>query len=233
MLATSRDGDFTLLELDQNPPSGSTFLGWNSSPIANTHGAGLTRVSNPNYGPQVLSRHTVDTGAGTCNGLPRGEFIYSFDTYGGTDGGSSGSPVVNNSGEIVGQLYGGCGTNINDPCDAGSNATVDGAMAYYFADVEAFLDPSGGCTGDPQCDDGDACNGAETCVGGSCQNGTPPPCQNGDGCCPSGCDSGNDDDCGGGGCINPGGAPVGAPCTDPADCCGNKCKGKSGSKTCK
>ncbi len=233
LLATSKDGDFTLLELGGNPPAGSTFLGWNNAPIANSNGADLTRVSNPNYGPQVLSRHTVDTGSVTCNGLPRGEFIYSHDVYGATDGGSSGSPVVNSSGQIVGQLYGACGFNVGDPCAADENSTVDGALAYYYANVAEFLDPSGGgCSGDPECDDGDPCNGAETCVGGSCQGGSEPPCQNGDGCCPSGCDSGNDDDCAGG-CVNPGGAPKGASCTGDIDCCSNKCKGKAGSKTCK
>ena len=234
LLDSSTNGDHTLLELNSNPPAGSTFLGWNNTPIANSNGAALARVSNPNYGSQVFSTHVVDTSRGTCQGLPRGEFIYSSTTFGGTDGGSSGSPVVNAAGEIVGQLFGACGFNVGDPCDDEANATVDGALAHYFPDVEQYLDPSGGgCTSDAECDDGDACNGAETCVGGSCQAGTPPPCQNGDGCCPDGCDSGNDDDCAAGGCVNPGGLPPGASCVDDIECCSDKCKGRSGSKTCK
>ena len=137
--------------------------------------------------------------------------------------------------EVVGQLSGCCGFNCGDECDAGSNSTVDGALAFYFDEVSSILDPQGGggCTGDPECDDGDACNAAETCVGGACQAGTPPPCQNGDGCCPDGCDSGNDDDCAAGGCINPGGLPAGSPCVDDVDCCNDKCKGPRGGKTCK
>ena len=39
--------------------------------------------------------------------------------------------MVNGSGQIVGQLYGACGTNLNDVCDAANNATVDGAFAAY------------------------------------------------------------------------------------------------------
>ena len=77
--------------------------------------------------------------------------------------------------------------------------------------------PDCGCTSDPECDDGDACNGAETCVGGVCQNGTPPPCQNGDGCCPAGCTSANDDDCTSCGGQN-------APCTSNDDCCSGLCR---------
>lgn len=43
------------------------------------------------------------------------------------------------------------------------------------------------CTGDPDCDDGEFCNGAESCVGGSCVAGTDP-------CAPSGqtCDEVSD-----------------------------------------
>jgi len=222
VLASGRDGDFTLGELNQAPPAGAVFLGWTNTPIAFTNGADLHRISNPNFGPQAYSMHDVDTGAGTCNGLPRGEMIYSNDAVGATMGGSSGSPVVNSSSQIVGQLFGCCGFNCGDVCDSGSNSTIDGALAHYFANVEPFLDPQGGggCSTDPECDDGDACNGAETCVGGSCQNGTPPPCQNGDGCCPSGCNTGNDDDC-----VSCGANK--APCTQNSDCCSNNCKNGS------
>ena len=230
-LASGRSGDFTLGQLNQSPPGGAVYLGWTNAPIANTDGAGLYRVSNPNFGPQAYSQHDVDANAVTCTGWPRGERIYSADITGATMGGSSGSPVLNSASEVVGQLSGCCGYNCGDVCDAASNSTVDGALAHYYDNVAAYLDPQGGgggCTSDGECDDGDACNGAETCVSGSCQNGTPPACQNGDGCCPSGCTSGNDDDCSG--CT---GGQAGDPCVDNADCCSNSCKGKPGAKTCK
>ena len=35
-----------------------------------------------------------------------------------------GQPVLNAAGEVVGQLSGACGTNVNDTCDSVSNATV-------------------------------------------------------------------------------------------------------------
>jgi lysyl endopeptidase len=139
--ASNRSGDFTLLTLNTAPPSGSVRLGFTNAPVANTNGVPLHRVSNPDFGPQVYNEQTVSTSAPTCQGWPRGERIYSHDTLGATDGGSSGSPVVNASDQVVGQLSGGCGTNVNDVCDAVHNATVDGALAFYWTSVQSFLAP--------------------------------------------------------------------------------------------
>ena len=142
--ATGKKGDFTLLHLNSAPPAGSVTLGWTSAPVANTNGTDLFRVSNPNFGPQVYSRHDVDTNAPTCSSWPRGQRIYSRDTLGAIDGGSSGSPITNASAQIVGQLSGTCGSNPSDPCASGpgeANATVDGAFAFYFPTVQPFLQP--------------------------------------------------------------------------------------------
>jgi lysyl endopeptidase len=142
--ATNRKGDFSLLHLNASPPSGSVFLGWTSTAVANTNGAHLYRISNPQFGPQVYSQHDVDTSAPTCSGWPRGERIYSRDITGAIDGGSSGSPILNASSQIVGQLSGTCGTNPSDPCASGpgeANATVDGAFAFYFSTVQPILNP--------------------------------------------------------------------------------------------
>src|SRR6266436_2450348 len=142
--ATGTGGDFTLLTLNQAPPGGSVFLGWNHTPIANTNNALLYRISHPAWAPQAYSAGNVDTSAPTCTQWPRGQRIYSRTTTGGTEGGSSGSPVVNASSQFVGQLSGACGTNVNDDCDQTNNATVDGAFAYYFPSVQPYL--GAGCT---------------------------------------------------------------------------------------
>ncbi len=217
--ATGRGGDFTLMQLNQNPPSGTVMMGWNSEPIAFTDGADLFRISHPNFGTQAYSHHQVDTSAGTCSGWPRGERIYSHDVEGATDGGSSGSPVLNAAGQVVGQLSGACGLNPGDACDS-SNATVDGALAYYFDQVSTYLDPQGGggggCTSNSECDDGQFCNGSETCNNGTCQSGTSP------------CSAGET-------CDETGNQCVPAPmcfgnkhsCSVNSDCCSNNCRNGS------
>ncbi len=166
---TDRDSDYTLLELAEPAPAGSSFLGWDADPIAFSNGAELFRISHPSGAPQAYSEHVVDTARPTCTGWPRGEWIYSSDTFGATEGGSSGSPVMDAQGEVVGQLSGACGFNVNDPCDAAANATVDGALAAYFADVEQFLDPSGGGGGGECLPQGASCTSDEECCSNKCR----------------------------------------------------------------
>lgn len=142
--ASGRKGDWTLLRLNANPPAGSVQLGWTNAPVANTNGAQLYRISNPNFGAQVYSQHNVDTGAVTCSGWPRGERIYSRDITGAIDGGSSGSPILNASSQVVGQLSGTCGFNPGDACASGpgeDNATVDGAFAFYYSIIQPIINP--------------------------------------------------------------------------------------------
>jgi len=219
--ATNRTGDYTLLELSEPAPGGSTFLGWDSEvDVANADGTGLFRISHPAGAPQSYSEHVVDTSYGTCSSWPRGNWIYSRDIYGATEGGSSGSPVVNTAGEVVGQLSGGCGTDVYNTCSSTDettsnsefNATVDGAFAAYYSDIAPILSP-----------------GSEP----------PPPS-----CTPTevtevSCTDGVDNDCDGKvdaldpDCASEQLLPSGAACTDNAQCLSGNCKGKPGSKVCK
>jgi lysyl endopeptidase len=142
--ATGRRGDYTLLQLRTPPPAGSVFLGWTTEPVSGSSGLPLYRISNPDFGPQVYSRHAVDPAAPMCGGWPRGFWIYSRDIVGAIDSGSSGSPVFNAQAQIVGQLSGTCGADVADACGAGPgepNATVDGAFAAYFPRLQPILDP--------------------------------------------------------------------------------------------
>ncbi len=143
ILATSSSSDYTLVELSQAAPAGSTLLGWSTTAVANSAGTNLFRLSHPKGAPQAYSTHSVNTTAGTCGVWPRGPWIYSDDTLGATEGGSSGSPVLNASGQVVGQLSGACGSSPAVACNGGDR-TVDGALAAYFGSVSQFLDPSSG-----------------------------------------------------------------------------------------
>ena len=141
ILSASRQSDYTFMELWENPLSDSIFLGWTTADVANANGTDLFRISHPQGSPQSYSEHSVDITAGTCRSWPRGKWIYSRNSLGATEPGSSGSPVVNGDIQIVGQLTGVCGYNIGDVCDSVSNATVDGAFANYYMEVAQWLDP--------------------------------------------------------------------------------------------
>lgn len=245
ILATSSTSDYTFMKIKQAVPAERIFLGWTSEEIAYNNGDGLFRLSHPSGGPMAYSEHAVDTAKGTCTSWPRGNWIYSTDTLGATEGGSSGSLVLNADGQVVGQLSGGCGTNVYDNCDSVNNATVDGALAAYFDQVSEWL--GGGCSSDADCDEGLICCGqcvvppacncddgeectTDTCVGYgtcnvSCQN-IWPDCGDADLCCGPSCDSSNDPDC-------PSCLPLGADCTGGAECCTGKCKGKPGATICR
>jgi hypothetical protein len=167
--ATSSTSDYTLLQLAQAAPAGAVHLGWNATAVANSNGTPLYRISHPQGAPQGYSEHEVDTARPTCQSWPRGNWLYSSDILGATEGGSSGSPVVNGAGQVVGQLSGGCGFNVNDVCDSAANATVDGAFAAYFSSVSQFLNPSGsggGCTLAPA---GASCTNNSDCCSNSCK----------------------------------------------------------------
>ena len=167
VVVTNRTGDFTLLLLGEPAPAGAVALGWTTEVVAFTNGEALYRISHPSGAPQSYSEHSVDVSAGTCSSWPRGPWIYSRDTYGATEGGSSGSPVVNGGGKVVGQLSGGCGTNVYDTCDNVNNATVDGAFAHYYAQVAPYL-------GFSECIDADV-DGYDdaTCGGNDCDDTDP------------------------------------------------------------
>ncbi len=142
LLATSATTDVTLVRLNSIPGQ-RWFMGWTTTPPA--AGATLHRISHPldataGLFPQQYAEETVITTSGSCGALPRPSFLYSVRSTGGTEGGSSGSPIIIDGDYIVGQLYGLCGTDPLDGCSS-TAMRVDGAMAQSYSLLQPFLDP--------------------------------------------------------------------------------------------
>jgi lysyl endopeptidase len=140
LLATSATSDFTFLKLN-SIPAGRILLGWNTS--APAEGSTLYRISHPapeQYGPlpQMFSTTVVDSGFGQCDTRPQTNYIYSTGGTGGIYGGSSGSPTINSSGQVLGQLFGTCGPDPTAGCDR-RNATVDGRFTVTYNSISSFL----------------------------------------------------------------------------------------------
>ena len=109
--------DFALLKLTQDPRyvNGVTpyYLGWDKSGVSGTGGVGIhhpmgdvKKIATHNQTPQSIVNSWVLYWMKTPNG-------YSI-----TEGGSSGSPLINNNRHLIGQLYGSLGQgNCNNPAN--------------------------------------------------------------------------------------------------------------------
>jgi lysyl endopeptidase len=148
---TAGSSDFAFLQLT-SVPSGRFFLGWNAGSGAVANGTALFRLSHPApAGEPLPQNYTQYTGNPTfpgCQGLgiPAPNFVYEHAVVGSTAGGSSGSPLMLSNGQVVGQLGGGCGTDIDDDCDTAKNDDYDGAFAVTYPAIQQFLNPSVGPT---------------------------------------------------------------------------------------
>ena len=83
----------------------------------------------------------------------------------------------------------GCASGANSKTDAGPpglDASVDGGGGGDDGDVDA---PLQACASDPDCDDGDACNGVEVCVEHACAAGASIDCNDAVACTTDSCDS--------------------------------------------
>ncbi|MBX3729300.1 MAG: trypsin-like peptidase domain-containing protein [Candidatus Sumerlaeia bacterium] len=140
LLATSTTTDFTFVSLTGSVPSGRTLLGWDASTnVAASNGMIVHRLSHPEGLPLSYSRHQVATTGLTCSGYSRGNYIYSAQVSGAIRGGSSGSAVLNASGQVIGQLFGAC-SSVLTPCTY--ERIVDGAFQITYPSIRAWLAPT-------------------------------------------------------------------------------------------
>jgi hypothetical protein len=139
LLATNTASDFTFVRLNSLPGS-RVLMGWTTAEPA--VGTALHRVAHPQGLPASYSQ--VDKAPDPFDTCSLGATHYHFTnpTVGTTSGGSSGSALMQDNGQIVGQLRGVCGPNIEDDCDY-DNDQVDGKFASAFPQISQYINDDG------------------------------------------------------------------------------------------
>lgn len=108
--STINKSDFLLVILKNRPVAAANayYNGWSRSATASTSGVG---IHHPASDIKKISTYTTTLGNTTWDGTPNSHWrVYWAATtngHGVTEGGSSGSPIFNNSGYVVGDLSGG------------------------------------------------------------------------------------------------------------------------------
>ena len=145
LLVTSgdMDPDFALLLIDDDIYTSWNvfYAGWNRSNSSPTISCG---VHHPGGDPkkinfdndQAYNSGTINWGAGYGTS-PAGSHWEVYWDDGGTEGGSSGSPLFDSNQRIVGQLSGGSGA-----CGQGSDSYGKLARAWSTSNIENWLDPT-------------------------------------------------------------------------------------------
>lgn len=128
IVANNSISDFSLLRLTEDPQNISSittyYLGWDCTGSTGTGGVG---IHHPSGDVKKIATHTITPSNSNCADTPGSYFWkinWSSTTNGFsiTEGGSSGSPLINNSRKVIGQLYGWgggvCGNpNCSDPAN--------------------------------------------------------------------------------------------------------------------
>lgn len=108
LVETGEGTDYTLMELNDTPPSGVTYAGWTTaSPGV---GSETTGIHHPSGDLKMISFGTVDgysSYGGSGNNSDANYIRMLWTISGTTEGGSSGSAIFNPNREVVGTLTGG------------------------------------------------------------------------------------------------------------------------------
>lgn len=143
--------DFQLLEFNQAIPSSYNvyYSGWSAVDVASPSGVS---IHHPAGDIKKISTYTTPLTNGNFNGGSaathwRANWVQTQTNWGITEGGSSGSPLFNSAGQIVGQLSGGPSS-----CTASSANKNDlyGKMSYNWTSnatdvlhqLKPWLDPN-------------------------------------------------------------------------------------------
>ncbi len=140
LLKTSSTNDFTFVQLNQMPSGSRSLMGWTTTEPLDQ--ATLHRVSHPMGLPAAYSRSTKSSNPSSTCGVSTSNFHFARSNIGGTFGGSSGSALLSASGQIVGQLGGGCGPDPSNGCDY-SNYDYDGKFSATFPWISQYINDDG------------------------------------------------------------------------------------------
>ena len=124
--AAMSSSDFTLLELSRIPYNSFNpyYAGWDRN---ETQTAGGVGIHHPQGDVKKISTFNIVPATSDCfftNNFYKINWIQTINGHGVTEGGSSGSPLFNSQGHIIGQLYGAglcSNTNCSDPYNDISN----------------------------------------------------------------------------------------------------------------
>jgi len=153
-IAYSNDGggnsgsDFLLTEITQDIPESleAYWNGWNNVNTTSSSGVSIHHPAGDIKKISTYSSNLNSTQWGSAAGSHwRVTWIETDNGHGVTEGGSSGSPIFNANGEIIGQLTGG-----SSFCTAPNNPDFYGKMSYNwdsngnqdFEQLKTFLDPT-------------------------------------------------------------------------------------------
>lgn len=142
LVARNAASDFCLLRLNQRPPASyNVYLnGWNRSIVPSPSGFCF---HHPDGDIKKLSTYTAPARAAAYGGSRAGTWRVTWAT-GTTEGGSSGSPLFDNQGLVIGQLFGGTAscTRQNDPDFYGRFSSSWDSSAVPANQLKVWLDPT-------------------------------------------------------------------------------------------
>ena len=143
--ASRSNSDFCLIELDDpvDPAFQPFYAGWDRS---GDNPSQSVAIHHPGVSEKRISFEldpTITTNYSSNSSNPNGTHVRVIDwDFGTTEGGSSGSPLFDEAGRIIGQLHGGgaaCGNNLSDWYGRVSRSWQDGSSASR--QLAAWLDP--------------------------------------------------------------------------------------------
>lgn len=141
----SSGSDFALMEATSTIPGGynAYYNGWNAQNVGSQSGVGIHHPSGDRKKISTYSSQLFTTGWGIGGTHWSVDWVGTANGHGVTEGGSSGSPLFDDQGRIVGTLTGG-----GSFCSQVPNTSPDayGKVAYHWQsnpgdDLKDWLDP--------------------------------------------------------------------------------------------